>query len=53
MKVFNINELNVLWDIIKNALSGKISTIRAGTVTTGNSGTNAAVEITKSGTEST
>lgn len=52
MKVFNINELNVLWDIIKNALSGKISTIRAGTVTTGNSGTNAAVEITKSGTES-
>ncbi|MBO5145469.1 MAG: hypothetical protein J6C19_08045, partial [Lachnospiraceae bacterium] len=51
MKVFKINDLNVLWDIIKNALSGKISTIRAGTVTTGNSGTNAAVDIIKSGTE--
>ena len=50
MKVFKVDELNVLWDIIKNALSGKISTIRAGTVTTGNSGTNAAVDITKSGT---
>lgn len=51
MKVFKVDELNVLWDIIKNALSGKISTIRAGTVTTGNSGTNAAVDITNSGTE--
>ena len=51
MKVFKVDELNVLWDIIKNALSGKISTIRAGTVTTGTPGTNAAVEITKSGTE--
>ena len=51
MKVFKVDELNVLWDIIKNALNSKISSIRAGTVTTGTPGTNAAVEITKSGTE--